>query len=471
MDTTRPHRILLVNFTEKDSGVFVKAGFNVELGYIGQSKPGEALDYLPYFFPHPLFEYDVYIYNSVVPTKEMERLFPKPKDFRQDSKPFEPLRKFDNYPLLRISLIGGRSGFSNLVLGGCPDIDLRDAHEGLSDLVTIDEKRTFSLPDLEKTIRELKRKISYPIGQYLVRDERNGYPFYHLPVIVNRNGDEIASYGVLYSGKTVPVYVILPQLKDNVAGVLSILEDVSKLTPELFPDKKTSQWLGSSEFAFVEELAIDNEIEKQIENVTAFISSKRSEKEEIGKAMGFIRKILTATESPSQAEDQPLSIVVKRALEFLEFTVEDIDAKIRSAIRKEDFWVRDGEFLAITEVTGTRSKNPKTKEYNDLLGRMSTIFKRRDLVPDAKNISGLLIVNYDIDTHPFKRPRLYTGDAEEIVGAAIEQSIGLLSTVELYKILIAAKEGLITKDDARKYIKKYGRIEYVNKGDARKLQK
>jgi hypothetical protein len=33
------------------------------------------------------------------------------------------------------------------------------------------------------------------------------------------------------------------------------------------------------------------------------------------------------------------------------------------------------------------------------LGRMATIFKRRDLAPDASNVSGLLIVNYDINTN------------------------------------------------------------------------
>ncbi len=37
-----------------------------------------------------------------------------------------------------------------------------------------------------------------------------------------------------------------------------------------------------------------------------------------------------------------------------------------------------------------------------------------------------------------KRPRLYSGDLEEIVEAAKEQGIGLLSTVDLYKIAVAS---------------------------------
>lgn len=90
---------------------------------------------------------------------------------------------------------------------------------------------------------------------------------------------------------------------------------------------------------------------------------------------------------------------------------------------------------------------------------MATLFKRRELVPDAKNISGLLILNYDIDTHPLRRPRMYTGADDHIAESAKDQSIGLLSTVELYKIAIAAKDGVITKEQARGLIKRFGRIE------------
>jgi hypothetical protein len=32
--------------------------------------------------------------------------------------------------------------------------------------------------------------------------------------------------------------------------------------------------------------------------------------------------------------------------------------------------------------------------------------------PEGTSISGLLVLNYDIDTHPAKRPRVYAGDLE-----------------------------------------------------------
>ena len=47
------HRILLVNFSERDAGGLTKAGFNVELGYVGMLEKRGQKDLLPYYFPHP----------------------------------------------------------------------------------------------------------------------------------------------------------------------------------------------------------------------------------------------------------------------------------------------------------------------------------------------------------------------------------------------------------------------------------
>jgi hypothetical protein len=124
--------------------------------------------------------------------------------------------------------------------------------------------------------------------------------------------------------------------------------------------------------------------------------------------------------------------------------------------------VTDGEFLAITEVTGTVNKNPKVKEFNDILGRMMTLYKRQNDLPLPKgaNIAGLLVLNYDIESHPSKRPTVYTGIDAHISATAEEQAIGILSTVELHKMVMAVKKGLLSKDAARQLLQKPGRVEY-----------
>jgi len=57
-------------------------------------------------------------------------------------------------------------------------------------------------------------------------------------------------------------------------------------------------------------------------------------------------------------------------------------------------------------------------------------------------------------------PRVYTGGDEHIVETAMEQGIGLLSTGELHKIVMAVRTGILTKIEARKILKGFGRIEY-----------
>jgi hypothetical protein len=94
---------------------------------------------------------------------------------------------------------------------------------------------------------------------------------------------------------------------------------------------------------------------------------------------------------------------------------------------------------------------------------MATLYKRQsDLVlPSGVDIGGLLVLNYDIETHPSRRPRVYIGEDAHIVETAAEQNIGILSTVELHKIVMAVKKAVLTKGAARELLKKPGRIEYI----------
>ena len=273
----------------------------------------------------------------------------------------------------------------------------------------------------------------------------------------------LAAYGTNYiNGKTIPSYLVLPQLKDNAKATVEIFQTLELVFPALFPDKSKNAWLESEEFMLSDEKAKDLEMQKKVAETVAIVEQMRSERVKLAKENNFIRQLLSATEDVTVEASERLSAVVKKTLEFLGFNVQDIDQKTKTAIKKEDFWVSDENFFAITEVTGTVNVNPKTKEYNDILGRMTTIFRRRtDLIPEGvSNLTGLLVLNYDCERHPSKRPRAYAGDLEHIIDAAVDQSIGILSTVELHKIIVDVKEGRLTKDRARSILKKFGRIEY-----------
>jgi hypothetical protein len=439
----------LANFTAAQTESVQKAGFNVETGYVGKPQPGQT-PWVPFYAPHPLYDYDVYVLNC----EEIGQAPAESRDLRLDAL-------MDRPPALRIVFTGKSSGPSLLSAGLA--VQISHVNENVSNLLATSAE-TFAIAELHEAISRLRGDVVIPIGCYLsLSVSGTGWPLQHFPVIVNRNNDQIAAYGVNANASPVdPLYILLPQLKNNAAGLIKILHTIARIRPKILPGVRVLDWFSGSEFSFAEEASIEVAIQQRLAEAQAFVRAKKTEQAEIRKQFGFINEILVATEDPALQPDKLLTSNVRKVLEFLGFKVEDIDAKIKGAIKKEDFWVTDGEFLAITEVTGTRNKNPKSKEYNDILGRLNTIFKRSDLVPDRdkSRISGLLVVNYDIENHPAQRPQLYSGDLEHIVEAAKDSSIGLLSTVELHKIAMAVKQGSLSKESSRALLGQFGRIEY-----------
>jgi hypothetical protein len=451
-------KILLLNFTESDAGIISKAGFAVERGYLGAYQPQE---YWAFQTPHPIYEYDVLIYNSA-DTLELENEFTKQNNLLKEKGSLEALTNFAGTPYLRIYFAGQYNGLPTLLHGGLPFLNLTNAEQNISLFFeTTQVGATFAIREMHRLVAGLKGDIS-AVHQFLSSGDIN--PFNHFPVLVSRSGQEVAAYGTKRdtAGKAVPKYVVLPNMKNAARASVEILQVVEKVRPQLFPDRNKNSWLDGAEFMLPDELAKEKELQDKTAEILAVEIRLRGEIEELKKENAFIRQLLTATEEPKVQSDQRLSAVVRKSFEFLGFSVQDIDQRTKSAIRKEDFWVSEADFFAITEVTGTSNTNPKVKEFHDILGRIATIYKRQtDLIPEGiSNVSGLLVLNYDYERHPDRRPKAYTGEWEHIIESAIEQSIGILSTVELHKIIMAVKKGNLTKEHARLILKKPGRIEY-----------
>jgi len=337
-------------------------------------------------------------------------------------------------------------------------VKLIDADENVSSLREA-EGNSWRIPELDQTLMSLKTQVS-SVGKFF-KLEQSG-DIRNVLVLLTRSEQFVSGYGRKYE-ENFPRYIVLPQMKNISQVVLQILECLENLAPELFPDRRTTNWLDGEGFLLPEEIALYEEIDQRVTEARTFVEAKQREVKDVGERNAFVRALLVAKEDPNLPLNERLSGVVKAALEYLGFQVEGIDEKIKSTIKKEDFWVTDEAFLAITEVTGTKSKNPKVKEFHDILGRMMTLYKRQSelVLPKGKNIAGLLVLNYDIETDPSKRPRAYIGADAHITETAVDQGIGILPTVELHKIVMAVKKGLLPKDAAREFLKKPGRIEYV----------
>jgi hypothetical protein len=458
-------RILLLNFSESQAAIIAKAGYSVDRGFLGVAIPGKQR-YLPFQTPHPFYDYDVMVYNSDL-APELQAEFTDHKNLSDERGCLEALVEFKTPPHVRISFLGDSTGLSVLVHGGLRFINLKLAEQNISAFLEHDlSEGTIAIPEMHRLISGFAKEI-VRVGQFIDIDPNCSHPYYHFRVLLSRHAEQIAAYGTTHiNGKTIPSYLVLPQLKDNAKATVEIFQTLERVFPALFPDKSKNAWLESEEFMLSDEKAKDLEIQKKVAETVAIVEQMQTERVNLAKENSFIRQLLSATEDVTVEASERLSAVVKKTLEFLGFNVQDIDQKTKTAIKKEDFWVSDGDFFAITEVTGTVNVNPKTKEYNDILGRMTTIFRRRtDLIPEGvSNLSGLLVLNYDCERHPSKRPKAYTGELEHIVEAAVDQNIGILSTVELHKIIVDVKEGRLVKEQARSLLKKFGRIEYEAAG-------
>lgn len=435
-------QVLMLNFTEADAERVRKAGFTVDLGFAKDSSSGNGFS-----TPHPVYEYDVYIYNSVT-AKEIDSVyFP---DHRTSSQ----LTNLHAPPRIRVAFTGKVPQHTRELIG-TDQIKTTSAHSNISTVLAVGGGGQ-AIKKLDQLIAQNVGGLALPVAQQLTAtDEARTHPFNFNPVLVNRNGDVLGCYSSSYN-RVVPHYLILPQFKNNVEIAIKLLLHFAEAAPNMFPTLSAEGWENSSEFWNQDEKRIQDEIAKKELEHQAFLKEKEEQFLSAAGSMSFIKGVITALETSTMPTEDRLSTQVRLTLEYLGFIVTDIDAQISSVIRKEDFWVQDGDFFAITEVNGTQKKNPKRTEFNDLVGRMMTIFKRHDLVPDSSKLSGLLILNYDAKTHPDRRPTLYSGEDADIGSAAKGAQIGILSTVELYKLAREVMFERMTKDEARFRIKEFG---------------
>jgi len=57
-------RILLLNFTAREAQAIAKAGYSADRGLLAKCEDEKTW---PFEVPHPIYEYDVIFYNSIIP--------------------------------------------------------------------------------------------------------------------------------------------------------------------------------------------------------------------------------------------------------------------------------------------------------------------------------------------------------------------------------------------------------------------
>ena len=419
-----------------------------------------------HYYPSPAHDYQIVVVNldSAAVEKEVGR-FPDVQSEPTDAHLL--LKHLDKGFVLAFV---GDANRDYLINAGINNINLIDADK---------RDRVFEKPGQSDSVFDFifdKNEILFPVQKYIESTFAND--FHYAALKFNKNIDVIASYrtrdfytdieGVTHRYRRATL-LLLPQFADNFRVIADVLKVLFSERPDLFTNLSTQNWQNEPQFLPPEIEKIESEIATERNKFDKFLQKKEIEKNKAIKNHSHFIQILKADDQHFAGQNK-LSVNVMKVLKFLGFGVEDVDEKIKSAIKREDYWVVDGDYFALGEVTGTESSNPKVKEFNDMLARILNVVKKG--LPERykdKDIKGLLIINNDRKNHPLKRTKLYTGDLEDTCETAAANGISILSTVELYKIATEVLLGRMSKDDARQLIKSGGRIELPKKVSRQKV--
>ncbi len=438
-------KTLFINFSKKE----IKSLKNLEevdaeLGFVDTAGPG-------HFFPSPSHDYDI-----VIAKIDRESSLGVNSEFPRKFAGWEDSMRLENcIPRgFYLGFLGENSGsLQNFGLSwvNTSNADPRDkifnrANHYDSDFDFLFDKFAFRLP-VKKYI-----SVAHPLDKLRANNMGEAVAAYRQEFFY-RPGDSLEK-------ELKPTLLLVPFFDNTLSVVDEVLKLLKTVRSDLFPGLARQDWEEEEYFIPAEVLKIQNQISEKIKEAKTWIESKEKEIEAKKKEHGFLTQILKADDHNFQG-DEKLSVNVKRVLEFLGFEVIDVDKELQKTIKKEDFWIVDGNYFALGEVTGTEAKNPKVTEYSGLLGRVATILKRKGVprqLSQKGEPKGILIINHDRKSHPFSRPDIYTGENEEVVEAALDQGISILSAVELYKITKAVRDGELSKAEARKLIEAGGRI-------------
>ncbi len=220
---------------------------------------------------------------------------------------------------------------------------------------------------------------------------------------------------------------IFPRLRERHLFLARFLKDVlPDIVPRLFPHLEGARWVERPEYELPRALELKNkitEIQKEARERVAVLEGA-IEKER--SATAYLHDLIRET-------DRPLVSAVKKALEILGFrSVVDVDEQIKKGEDKgpmrEDLQIHDESPILLVEVKGI-SNLPKDAEALQVWKYLAP--RMREL--DRRDIQGLGMINHQRNLPALERENK-APFREDILTNAREQSFGLLTTWDLFRL-------------------------------------
>ncbi|AOL03557.1 hypothetical protein WI95_06235 [Burkholderia contaminans] len=234
------------------------------------------------------------------------------------------------------------------------------------------------------------------------------------------------------------VTLVVPQLANKAAFLDELLTTVlPEYLPDLFPDIATGAWTHRPEYELPrvaelrsERIRIEEETRAALAALDGQIDAEKIEN-------GWIHDLLTAT-------GDELVNAVKRALTEMGFRkVVDVD-EIRDQAkqsRREDLRIEDRHPVLVVDIKGIGGR--PTDEDATQANKHALIHSRESKNPE---VQGLSIINHERHMPPLERDNNMPF-REELLTVADETSLGLMTSFDLYRILVNMRRWKWTSGD------------------------
>jgi hypothetical protein len=260
------------------------------------------------------------------------------------------------------------------------------------------------------------------------------------------------SVGVAWLQQQKGTVIVVPQLNDKVTFLTKLFTDVlPDLAPHLFPDLVRGKWTHLPEYELPKVMELERARADLTRCAQAEIATLETELEKERAANVWLHDLLTAT-------DAPLVEAAKKAFAILGFReVVDIDAERdrEGKSRREDLQIRDQSPTLVIDIKGIAAL---PSDEDALQADKHAAIRMRE--EKRTDIIGLSIINHQRHLPPLERENAMPF-RQELIDAAEERSLGLMTTWDLYKLVRNLEKHGGQADNVKPLFYKKGRIHPV----------
>lgn len=447
-------RILFINFSEKEVEKLKHLPLIIERGYLsdvgGSSLAGKILtgeeterdEGIKFYFPHPVYEYNI-IFVNLSKNSEID------EEFKDKARPYPKEKRktfFDFW--ISIGILGvflGDYNYSDLSNLGILDLQLEPVDD---EDITVNSMDSDNDDSFKRLFEKIKSEVVMPPKKYIKQIDGGFYEKYKSSakfkyIYWNRNGVDFGGYHNderEYFPHARPRFILLPQFRNNIEVVEKVLKEIAKIYRKILPEIYTPEWFKSEEY-YPEEVKLYS---KKIDNL---LSETQIEVNELSKESKRAKnKFKSLHGLLCQKGNELKKSVIDVLSSTFRLKIIDADEEGAGSLADEDIIIEINGRKILAEIKGDKSKYPSIAH----IGQLWKHLKRSNEIRE-----GALILNYDWETQPKERDLAYTGEYEKELNDII-----FIDTKVLFNLAIAIIDFDLPVVEAVEALFQQGRVNF-----------